>query len=110
MHGELGTLAVPDPNQFAGEVQLALLGHPAGWQTLEPSAGYDDSARGVGLVDFAASGADRPARAGADIALHSLEIMSALLESAADGHRKRLTTTVARPLALPLVPKDAWSA
>ncbi|WP_235508450.1 hypothetical protein [Agromyces sp. Soil535] len=102
VHGERGTLAVPDPNQFDGDVRLAPLDGPPGWQTLEPSAGYADSARGVGLLDFVRADPERLARAGADVALHSLEIMTALLDSAAAGRRVELTTSVDRPVPVPL--------
>jgi predicted dehydrogenase len=109
VHGELGTLVVPDPNNFDGEVRLALLDGPPGWRPLGASAGYADGARGVGLLDFIRAGSARRARAGADVALHSLEIMTALLDSAASGSRMALTTSVGRPVALPLIPASVWS-
>ena len=57
VHGETGTLAVPDPNHFDGDVRLFALG-AEDWETL-PAAGYADSWRGFGLADIAA-----PRRAG----------------------------------------------
>lgn len=109
VHGELGTLAVPDPNQFAGEVRLSSLDQPFEWRSLDASSGYADAARGVGLLDFIRADAGHPARAGADVALHSLEIMTALLDSAAAGRRIQLTTSVDRPEALPLIPQAVWA-
>lgn len=102
VHGVDGSLGVPDPNGFAGEVRV----HPrAGeWQVLPPSAGYIGSGRGVGLIDFV-SGAGR---AGGAMALHVLEIMSALQVSAHSGVRERLTTTVERPSLVPLTAESAW--
>jgi hypothetical protein len=76
---------------------------------MQPSAGYVEAARGVGLLDFVHADEDRPARAGADVALHSLEIMSALLESATAGRRMQLTTSVDRPRGLPLIPGAVWA-
>ncbi|MEK8104290.1 Gfo/Idh/MocA family oxidoreductase [Micromonospora sp. M12] len=38
-YGETGTLAVPDPNYFDGEVRLFALGAEK-WRVLEPRAGY----------------------------------------------------------------------
>ncbi len=110
VHGERGTLAVPDPNRFDGDVRLAALDGEPGWQRLEPSAGYADSGRGVGLLDFVRTEPGRRARAGADVALHSLEIMTALLDSAASGRRVELTTSVERPAPLPLIAAAAWRA
>ena len=102
VHGVDGSLIVPDPNIFDGDVQL----HPRGdsWQTLEPSAGYVDSGRGIGLLDFVAG----PARASGAIALHVLEIMTALSDSAASGVRVALHTTAERPSLVPLTPASDW--
>jgi predicted dehydrogenase len=103
VHGETGTLTVPDPNRFDGAPALFELGG-GGWVPLEPSAGYVDGARGVGVLDFLAG----PARASGDVALHVLEVMTALLRSAAEGRRVDLTTTVERPPAVPLTPAGEW--
>lgn len=99
VHGETGTLAVPDPNYFDGEVRVFALG--AGeWRVLETSAGYPAGSRGIGLLDqIAANG--RPPRAGGGLALHVLEAMTALLRSAAEGRRVELTTTAERPAPVP---------
>jgi predicted dehydrogenase len=107
VHGESGTLSVPDPNRFDGEPSLFELGG-SGWRPLAASAGYVEGARGVGLLDFLAATDDRPARAGAPVALHVLEVMTALLRSSAEGRRVDLTTTVDRPLPVPLVPAAQW--
>lgn len=109
VHGESGTLAVPDPNHFDGEVRFAPV-EGSGWRNLPVSAGYVDGARGAGLLDFIRADADRPARAGADLALHSLEIMTALLDSAAERRPIDLTTTADRPLPVPLTPRPEWDA
>lgn len=102
VHGVDGSLDVPDPNRFDGEVRL----HPRGgeWRVLEPSAGYVDSGRGVGLIDFVRGAG----RADGAMALHVLEIMSALSVSARSGVRERLSTTVERPALVPLTAADEW--
>ena len=51
VHGEAGTLAVPDPNYFDGEVRLFALGDTE-WRALEPRAGYAEASRGIGLIDL----------------------------------------------------------
>lgn len=102
VQGEDGSLIVPDPNHFAGDVRLRRRGGE--WQTLEPSAGYVGAGRGVGLVDFV----DGPARASGAMALHVLEIMTLLQASAASGARETLTTSVARPELVPLTPETQW--
>ncbi|GAA4059523.1 Gfo/Idh/MocA family oxidoreductase [Streptomyces shaanxiensis] len=107
VHGDAGTLAVPDPNHFDGEVRLFELGGTQ-WRALPPSAGYADAARGVGLLDFVAADGQRAPRAGGDLALHVLETMSALLRSSAEGRRIELTTSVQPPVPVPLTPAEEW--
>ncbi|MFI7415066.1 Gfo/Idh/MocA family protein [Streptomyces sp. NPDC049627] len=107
VHGDAGTLAVPDPNHFDGEVRLFELGG-AQWRPLPPSAGYADGARGVGLLDFIAADGQRAARANGDLALHVLETMSALLRSSAEGRRIELTTSAQPPVPVPLTAAEEW--
>ncbi|GAA1972919.1 Gfo/Idh/MocA family oxidoreductase [Microbacterium pumilum] len=108
VHGEEGTLAVPDPNTFDGEVRL-IPRSTRKWETLPPAAGYVGAARGAGLLDFIAARRDHgPGRASGAVALHSLDAMTALLESADAGRRVELTTTVARPEPVPLTPTAQW--
>jgi len=107
VHGVEGSLIVPDPNHFEGDVQLHAVGEEprrGEWQTLAPSAGYAESARGIGLLDFAAG----EGRASGAMALHALEIMTALAASAASGRRETLSTTVDRPSLVPLTPASTW--
>ncbi|WP_329599385.1 Gfo/Idh/MocA family oxidoreductase [Streptomyces pseudovenezuelae] len=107
VHGETGTLTVPDPNHFDGEVRLLELG-AAQWRTLPPSAGYVGAARGVGLLDFVAADGRRAPRASGELALHVLETMTALLRSSAEGRRIELSTSVERPDPVPLTPAEQW--
>ncbi|MFE6409441.1 Gfo/Idh/MocA family protein [Streptomyces sp. NPDC057837] len=104
VHGDRASLAVPDPNRFDGEVRLHTLGDTQ-WRPLPVSAGYEDGARGVGLLDFLAADGGR---ANGDVALHVLETMDALLRSAAEGRRVELTTTVTVPAPVPLTPAAHW--
>lgn len=101
VHGTEGTLLVPDPNLFDGEVRRRV---PDGWETVAPSAGYVGAGRGIGLVDFVRG--DR--RASGDLALHVLEIMTLLQSSAESGVREVLTTTVERPTPVPLTEPRGW--
>ncbi|WP_329239497.1 Gfo/Idh/MocA family oxidoreductase [Streptomyces canus] len=107
VHGERGTLTVPDPNNFDGEVRLLELGG-AQWRTLPPSAGYVGAARGVGLLDFVAADGLPAPRASGELALHVLETMTALLRSSAEGRRIELSTSVERPVPVPLTPVREW--
>lgn len=104
VHGETGTLEVPDPNIFDGDVRLFALG-ATDWRPLEPSAGYVAAGRGIGLLDMLTSPAPR---ASGTVALHVLDIMTSLLRAAAEGRRIDLTTTADRPTPVPLTPATTW--
>ena len=101
VHGELGSLVVPDPNQFAGEVQLQRLAG-SGWQGLEVSAGYRDAGRGVGVADLALTPAGQEPRADGRLAYHVLDVMESLLRAAQGGGSVAVESTVDRPAAVPL--------
>ena len=58
----------------------------------------------MGLLDFIA-GHDR---ASGEVALHVLEIMTALLESGASGARVELDSTAVVPSLVPLTPVAEW--
>ncbi|MEU6860637.1 Gfo/Idh/MocA family oxidoreductase [Glycomyces sp. NPDC046736] len=101
VHGQTGSLIVPDPNGFAGDVLLNALGS-GGWETLAPSAGYRDAARGYGLADLAATPRGTAARANGDLAYHVLDVMTSLLASAEQGAAVTVESTCERPAAVPL--------
>lgn len=101
IHGERGTLVVPDPNYFEGDVELFALGADA-WETLPVSAGYLDSGRGFGIADLAATPAGSEPRAGGQVAYHALEVMESVLESARSGAAVPIQSTAARPALVEL--------
>ena len=99
--GTPGSLVVPDPNHFDGDVLLRTLGGE-GWGVLPVSAGYVDSARGIGLHDIAVTPAGAEPRAGGQLAFHVLEVMESVLESAALGQSVKVASRCERPDAVPL--------
>jgi predicted dehydrogenase len=101
IHGERGSLVVPDPNHFDGDVQLFALG-AEDWQTLPVSAGYVDSGRGFGIADLAATPPGSEPRAGGQLAYHALEVMESVLASAKSGTAVQIQSTAARPAAVEL--------
>jgi predicted dehydrogenase len=102
IHGTEGSLASPDPNTFGGQVLV----WPAGaneWSPVPTSAGYENASRGTGVADLAESlTADRPHRASAELALHVLDVMQTLLESARAGQTLPVSTSCPVPDAVPL--------
>ena len=96
--GTTATLAMPDPNRFDGDVRVHELGADS-WRAV-PADGAADG-RGLGVLDLARglrSGA--PHRASGELALHVLDIMSAIERSAASGEFEPVLTTFTRPDAL----------
>ncbi|WP_094770472.1 Gfo/Idh/MocA family protein [Microbacterium gorillae] len=99
VHGETGSMVVPDPNDFDGDVLVRALGD-AEWTLQEPSAGYRDAGRGVGVHDRAIAGDG--ARASGELGLHVLEIMESVLRAADEGCTVEVTSTCERPAPVPL--------
>jgi predicted dehydrogenase len=102
VYGTDGSLSVPDPNHFAGPVELySASAVDDGWVDVGSTAGYVDSGRGYGLADLALAIAEaRPHRAGDELGLHVLDIMESV-QQAADTHASvELTTTCRRPAAV----------
>ena len=100
VHGQAGSLVVPDPNGFDGDVLLHELG--GSWETLPPSAGYRGAGRGYGVADLATTPPGVAARADGALAYHVLEVMTALLAAADSGTTVAVESRCERPAAVPL--------
>ncbi|MEO6394839.1 MAG: Gfo/Idh/MocA family oxidoreductase [Devosia sp.] len=117
LYGTEGTLFVPDPNFFGGELAVAPLGgartsiepwdHPFGKINQTDNSGNQRANyRTAGLADMIQSiEKGRPARCGLDVALHVVDVMTSLLKAGETGKVITLSTTCERPKALK--PKDA---
>ena len=93
--GTEATLAVPDPNSFAGDLRVRKAGDDE-W-TVIPSEGAA-AGRGSGIVDMVrAISGGRPHRASGEMALHVLEMMAAIERSALSSAFEDLTTRFDRP-------------
>lgn len=103
VHGERGSLLVPDPNLFDGDVHLQRRGEDD-WAPVAPSAGYAHGMRGLGLLDFVWG----VRRANGDLALHALEVMLGVLDSARSGTRSHIASTFAPPALVPFTPEEVW--
>ena len=102
VHGQLGTLAVPDPNRFSDPVSLLRLGETT-WEPLPVTAGYVDASRGYGLVDLALTPAGTEPRAGGLLALHVLDVMESLLTAAAETRPVAVRSSAEQPALVPLI-------
>ncbi len=100
VHGEEGSLIVPDPNNFDGVVQVHPLG-AAGWSELPVSAGYVGAGRGIGIHDRAVIGAEG-ARASGAVGFHALDVMLSVLRAAEESRSVVIDSTCDRPAAVAL--------
>ena len=79
--GTEATLAIPDPNGFDGDLRVRRAGD-ADWTVIPPRGA---AGRGSGVIDMVrAIRAGEPHRASGELALHVLELMTAIERSAAD--------------------------
>ncbi|MEM6391456.1 MAG: Gfo/Idh/MocA family oxidoreductase [Planctomycetota bacterium] len=96
VHGTEGSLQVPDPNGFGGEVRVCAWGSDE-WEEV-PAIAPEAGQRGAGLADMArAIREGGPHLVSAELALHVLEAMEAISESAASGRAVELRHVCERP-------------
>lgn len=112
IYGTEGTLQVPDPNYFRGEVRLRrfreenwpvvplMLGEPDlpqdkdNWQRL-------NNWRGIGITDMAEAIVEgRPHRASGEMAYHVLDVMHGIHDASASGTYYELKSRCERPAPL----------
>ncbi|MEJ1993122.1 MAG: Gfo/Idh/MocA family oxidoreductase [Maritimibacter sp.] len=116
LYGESGSLYLPDPNFFGGDV--ALVGpdkvempqsweHPFGVLNFTDNAGNEHANyRCSGLADMASGIAEgREHRCNLDLALHVVDVMTSILKSGERRDWVEMTTTCTRPA--PLGPDEA---
>jgi predicted dehydrogenase len=111
LHGTEGSLRLPDPDTFGGTVSLSRGG--AAWEDVDtadrvygrvnwPYAKPDRANyRMLGVADLAAAvAAGRPPRASGALALHVLDILTAILRSGERGVPVDLETSAEQPSVL----------
>lgn len=111
LYGTDGSLFLPDPNFFGGEVRLAKPGkkakpvkawaHPLGVPNQKHSQGMMANYRTAGLADMAvAILEDRDIRCSLERALHGVDIMVSILRSGEENKFIDIKTSCSRPEAL----------
>lgn len=102
VYGSHGTLQVPDPNNFGGEIRVCRAGSRE-WSTIPLAYGYAENARGVGAADMAkAIQTGRKHRANGELAYHVLEAMHGFHDASEQGAHYVMKSTCERPALLPL--------
>ncbi|WP_062009347.1 Gfo/Idh/MocA family protein [Streptomyces hygroscopicus] len=106
--GTEGTLVVPDPNRFAGDVKITR-GQPFGTRDAEPDweivkpVGIE-AGRGLGVLDMArAIRTGQPHIATGELGYHVLDTLVSIDESVTSGETVRVDSRVPE---IPLVPED----
>lgn len=99
VYGTAGSISVPDPNTFTGEVAL---GRGGAFEPVGTLAGYENAGRGYGLSDMARAIADGvPHRQSAELGYHVNEVMERVLQAAASGTVVAVQSTCERPAPVP---------
>lgn len=100
IYGSEGTMHVPDPNTFGGEVKVRRHDEEE-YRVLPVVHGFAENSRGLGVLDLAhAIQEGRAPRASGDIALHVLEAMLSFEKSSVEERHIYLTSKVEKPLAM----------
>jgi predicted dehydrogenase len=104
LYGTLGSLSVPDPDTFGGQIEIAT--NKSGWSPLPTEHSFADrNYRILGVADMAhAIRTRRPHRASGDLAFHVLEVMEALQLSSERGMHIEISSRPERPAPMPLDP------
>ncbi len=111
LYGEDGTLYVPDPNFFGGELQMSKgskllkkmpkFAHPLGIPNQKHGQGMMANYRTAGLADMASAiQNDRPHRCSLEMSLHAVDVMTSILKAGETGRAIKPSTTCERPAAL----------
>jgi len=107
LYGQTGTLHIPDPNFFGGEVRMTekdrftsigeAWNHPFSKANDDGQANY----RAAGLADMAvAIIEDRPHRCSLEFSLHVVDVMTSILRAGEEGKVIDIATSCERPQAL----------
>jgi predicted dehydrogenase len=108
LYGSKGSLFIPDPNFFGGDVRLTCenvfienppaYDHPFAVPNQQHNVGMMANYRGAGLSDMAvAILEDRPHRCSLELSLHVVDVMTAILKAGESGRFLSLETTCERP-------------
>ncbi|MCL5409127.1 MAG: Gfo/Idh/MocA family oxidoreductase [Candidatus Omnitrophica bacterium] len=101
IHGTKGSISVPDPNGFGGEVKI-FTEKEKKWQVVPLTHKYAEQNRGLGVEDMAyAIRTNRKHRANGNLAFHVLDIMESLHESSDKGKRIILKSTCEKSKPMP---------
>ena len=102
--GEKGTLVMPDPNRYKGDVLLKRF-EDSDWRVLPQFVEYADYGRGIGIVDMIkAIKEDRPHRANGRLGYHVTDVIFSVAEAIQSGGTVRIESSAEKVPGLWLNP------
>lgn len=106
VYGSQGTLLVPDPNNFGGEIKINRAG-ASEWTNIPYLFSNTDNSRGLGAADMAAAIIEgRSHRASGQLGYHVLEAMHGIHDAAAEGKHYMMKSSCEKPALRPLGKRD----
>ena len=98
--GSEGTMLVPDPNNFSGEIRVKRAG--TDFERVEQTHAHPENSRGIGVLDMAHAIREgrQDHRASGALALHALEVMNSFERSSNEERHIHMTTSPERPRAM----------
>ena len=101
VYGTEGSLSVPDPNIFGGQVMVRRA-DASEWSEI-PLTHSDKMERGIGVADMAyAISSGRQHRASGELAFHVLDVMEAFEDASQSSQYVEITSQCPQPEPLPL--------
>lgn len=100
IYGEKGTMIVPDPNRYSGEVLVRRF-RDSEWRVMPQFVEYEKYGRGIGVADMVRCiEAGVPHKASMEMAYHVTDIILSM-EEAANSHREvEITSAASKPEGL----------
>ena len=103
LYGTDGSLHIPDPNTFNGEIRFFKNGLSADWAPADNMFLYNDNMRGIGLADMIkALEQNRAHRCSGALAYHVLDVMCSIIKADEEERAVMLESTCTRPAPLPI--------
>lgn len=102
IYGSEGSVKVPDPNGFGGDVVVKRKGNKE-WEKLPYSHIYTDNMRSIGVADMAHAIKNKRAnRTSGSLAYHVLDVMLAFEDASKAGKKIKIESTCDQPTPLPM--------
>ena len=100
IYGSEGSISVPDPNGFGGQVRI-FRHDDREWKNVPLTHPYAENSRGLGVSDMVrAIGEKRAHRASGELAFHVLDVMRAFHDASKKGRHINIKSSCERPEAM----------